>query len=62
MSDQATMPNLKVRHFAVGIQSPDRLHEVVKISWLSWGLDHEVEVVVSPSGRSVQVFVDGEKR
>ena len=54
MSD-AVRPHLNVSHFAIGIQSPERLHEVVKV----WTDDHSVEVVVSPTGRSWQVFVDG---
>ncbi len=50
-------PDLDVTHFAVRLlQDEEALHEVVKIRW---GNDHEVEVTVSPSGRSVRIYQDG---
>ena len=51
-------PNLQVRHLVAGIVSPDRLHGIVKIVW---NQGREVEVTVSPTGRSVRVYLDGQQ-
>ena len=51
-------PNLQVRHLVTGIVSPERLHGIVKIVW---NQGREVEVCVSPTGRSVRVYLDGQQ-
>lgn len=58
-ADTPTPADVSVRHFdfVKNLQRRDLAHRIVKVT----GRGRDVEVALSPTGRSVQVFVDGKQ-
>ena len=50
---------MKVRHFTFALKSDGDPHECVVVN--TKGRDRRIEVTESPTGRSVQIWVDGKR-
>ncbi len=53
--------DLALRHFTFTLNPDGGVYEQVEASWRSGARPRKAEITVSPTGRSVHVYVDGEK-